>query len=91
MFTDVNYRFTFIMSRRKRPEVVTDLEVAIKYVQTITGVPPLLLHSENAKGYLSEEIASVMVQNGTQIRTTIPHKPEENGISERINGTIMNE
>lgn len=89
-FTYVNYIFTFMMSLQTLSEIVTALESTIQYVHTSTGVPPLLIHSDNSQEYFSTAVASFMAQNGTNICTSIPHNPEENGIAESINSTLLN-
>lgn len=78
------------MAIRKRSEVVLALEAALNYVAATLGTPPQLIHSDNAKEYLSAAVKAIMSQYRTQLRTTIPHNPEENGIAERLNRTLMN-
>ena len=47
------------------------------------------LYVDNAKEYFSNEMKQYCVNNGTSFHPTIPYTPELNGMSERMNRTIV--
>lgn len=72
------------MTMRKKEEVVMDLEAYLQYKHNTIGKPPRLIHSDNAKEYLSAAVAAILQNAGTHLRTTVPHTTEENGIAQKI-------
>lgn len=54
------------------------------------GRPRAVLHSDNAKEYVSAAVKEATRMLGTDNHATIPYNPEENGIAERLNRTLMN-
>lgn len=64
--------------------------MAIQHTTQSFGHPPAVLHSHNAKEYLSAAVLEATWATGTVNHSTIPYNPEENGILKRHNRTIMN-
>lgn len=88
-FTDVGSRFTFVIPIKTRAHVPQAVMAALTYAKNANGQVPSLIHSDNAKEYLSNATQEAARSMGTNTRTTIPYNPEENGIAERVNRTIM--
>ena len=48
------------------------------------------LHTDNGKEYTSNAFEAYLRQHGIAHQTTIPYNPQQNGVAERMNRTIMN-
>lgn len=48
------------------------------------------LHNDNGKEYTSNEFENYHLQHGIKHKTTMPYNPQHNGVSKRMNGTILN-
>ena len=55
----------------------------------MTGKRIKYLQSDNGTEYLTKEFEDVLDQNGIKRRLTVPHLPEQNGIAERKNRTLI--
>lgn len=88
-FTDVGSRFTFVIPLTSRAYVTQAIIAALVYTKHNTGQVPSIIYSDNAKEYLSAASIDAARSMGTATRTTIPYNPEENGIAERINKTLL--
>lgn len=89
-FTDLASRYTFVVCVQRKSAVLDAITHAIKYTADATGRPPRIIHSDNAKEYLSQAVQAAASAAGVRTQSTIPYNPEENGVAERINRTIMN-
>lgn len=49
-----------------------------------------MVHADNAAEYISGYNNNIILETGGDFSTKIPYKPEENGIEERLNRTILN-
>ena len=49
----------------------------------------LALHSDRGGEYLSRAIKSILDQKGIEHKLTMPHSPEQNGVAEQWNCTIL--
>lgn len=54
------------------------------------GHAPAVLHSDNAEEFISSAVMAAVRMAGTATTTTTAHNPEANGMTERINRTLMN-
>jgi hypothetical protein len=48
------------------------------------------LHNDNGREYTSNEFESYLCQHGIKHQTTIPYNPQQNGVAERMNRTLLN-
>ena len=48
------------------------------------------LHTDNGKEYTSNAFEDYLRQHGIAHQTTVPYNPQQNGVAERMNRTIMN-
>lgn len=54
-----------------------------------TGRIPHLIYADKAEEYIREQVRKLMKYSGDELRATIPYNPEENGIAERFNRTLL--
>lgn len=71
-------------------QVLDSARAAIKYTIRPFGTPTLLIHSDNAKDYVSTAVREVVPASGHYTLTSIPYNPGQNGLAERLNGTLLN-
>jgi transposase InsO family protein len=48
-----------------------------------------ILRSDNGGEYSSNEFKSFLASNGIQHQFTVPYSPQQKGVSERINRTLV--
>lgn len=88
-FTDLSSRFTFVIALKTKAEVTQAIKAALMDVRNTRGDVPRVIHSDNAKEYLAVASVAAAHQFGVTTRTTAPYNPEENGVAERINRTLL--
>lgn len=88
-FMDVGSRYAFVIPIQRKAHVLQAVTAALAYSKKIRGDVPAIIHSDNAKEYVAHATIEAARQFGTTTSTTVPHNPEENGLAERLNRTIM--
>ena len=48
-----------------------------------------VVRSDNGSEYTSDEFESYLNQNGIKHQLTVPKSPEQNGVAERLNHTVV--
>lgn len=69
--------------------IARDYKKAMEYGAAQTGRSPRIFYADNAAEYISAPVRQLMTTSEGELRTTIPYNPEENGISERVNRTLL--
>ena len=97
-FTDDFSRYTTVYFMRKKSEVLTKFKEYVNQVENKTGskIKKLniwntvkSLRSDNGGEYSSAAFQSFCVEKGISRQFTNPYTPEQNGVSERLNRTII--
>ena len=60
------------------------------FSQRHTGRNIKVLRSDRGGEYLSDEFESTLKESGTQHQLTAAYTPEQNGVGERLNRTLLN-
>ncbi|GAX79016.1 hypothetical protein CEUSTIGMA_g6456.t1 [Chlamydomonas eustigma] len=60
-----------------------------KLFQTQMGVPTIIMRFDNGKEFINHRMMSYAKQHGIRVETTTPHTPQQNGVAERCNRTLM--
>ncbi|GAX85200.1 hypothetical protein CEUSTIGMA_g12620.t1 [Chlamydomonas eustigma] len=60
-----------------------------KLLQTQMGVPTTIMRFDNGKEFINHRMMSYAKQHGIRVETTTPHTPQQNGVAERCNRTLM--
>ena len=58
-------------------------------VERSTGRQVKTLHSDNGGEYTSKEFALYLAKEGIKHELTTPHTPQQNGVAERLNRTLV--
>ena len=94
-FTDDYSRYTIVYFLKKKSEVLCKLKEYVNHVENMSGqlVRKLniikRLRSDNGGEYISKEFVNYCTEKGIARQFTNPYCPEQNGVSERLNRTIM--
>ena len=88
-FIDDRSRFTAIYFLKKKSEVFQKFKNNIAWAENLTGKRVKILRSDNGGEYVSDEFQQFCNEHGIQRQFTIARTPEQNGVSERMNRTIM--
>lgn len=59
------------------------------YVEKRTSHQILLLRSDNGRDYVNESFKQFLCQKGIQHQMPIPYTPQQNGLAERSNRTVV--
>jgi transposase InsO family protein len=89
-FIDHFSHFTVVYLITQKSEVFDKLKEYEEMVKAKFGTRICRLRCDNGGEYSSKEFKQHCRRNGIQIEYTIPRNPEQNGVSERLNRTLMN-
>ena len=88
-FTDDHSRYTIIYFMAKKSEVFEHYQAFEAWLNTQYNVQIKKLRSDRGGEYLSGEFSNHLRQKGTIRRLTVHDTPEYNGVSERLNRTLL--
>lgn len=88
-FIDDASRWCEVRFVRHKGEVLQIFKEYKAFVENQTGKKIKNLQSDNGKEYMNDEFDSFLKENGIGRRLTVTHTPEQNGIAERKNRTLL--
>ena len=88
-FIDDASRSTHIYFLRHKSKVLEKFKEFVNLTTNETGNKVKILHTDNGGEYCSKEFKEYMREKGILHQTTTPMNPEQNGVSERMNRTIV--
>lgn len=74
---------------QQKSEVFEKFEEFEKLVTNDTGITVGALRSDNGGEYISSEFESYLKSKGIRHELTVSHIPQQNGVAERMNRTLM--
>jgi Integrase core domain/GAG-pre-integrase domain len=89
-FTDDWSRWSDVFCTKRKSNV---LECFIRWqglVERQTGRKIRVLRSDNGGEYMSTEFTKHLEQGGIKHELSVPYTPEQNGVAERLNRTLLN-
>ena len=89
VFKDDYSRWYEVYFLSKRSEIFSVFKRYKAQVENVTGRRIKHLQSDNGTEYLTSEFNEFLQLNGIKRRLTVPHTPEQNGVSERKNRTFV--
>ena len=84
VFADQYTKFVFVDLLKAKSEALASLKKFVLSVGT-----PKKLRQDNAKEFLSKQIRMYCLQAGIIQEKTIPETPQQNGLAERCNRTLL--
>ena len=88
-FTDDCSRFTTVYFLKNKSDVLTKFKEFVAVMENFTGKKVKILRLDNGGEYVSRDFKEFCATNGIIREETIPMSPQLNGVSERLNRTIM--
>jgi hypothetical protein len=88
-FTCANTDYTEVSTIKAKSECKRELMNYIKRCMTQFGRFPKTVRSDRGGEYLDDEMQTFLKNNGIVFQCTVPRCPEQNGISERKNRTLL--
>lgn len=88
-FTDDYTKYVTVYFLKNKSEVLSKFEEYESMVTNATGLKIQTLRSDNGGEYTSKEFAKFCTSKGIMHQFTNPYTPEQNGVSERLNRTLI--
>ena len=87
--TDDASRYTFTYFLARKSDALRALTACIKRVETALGVRVARIRTDNGGEFTSNEAKSFYASKGIQLLTSVPYSPQQNGVAERKNRTLI--
>ena len=88
-FTDDYTKFVTVYFIKRKAEVTCKFKEYVSMVENELGYKVGSIRTDNGGEYTSESFRQVCVEKGIKHQLTNPHTPEQNGVSERLNRTLL--
>lgn len=88
-FIDDFSRKTFVYFLKQKSEVFEKFKEWKALVENQTNKKLKVIRSDNGGEFVNLSFQNFMKQNGIRHETTVPHSPQQNGVAERANRSIM--
>lgn len=88
-FIDEYSRYSHVYFLQQKSDVAEKLIEFIELVKNRFGVKPKIIRSDQGGEYINKRVESYLKQQGIQMQTTVAYSPQQNGIAERKNRTLM--
>jgi hypothetical protein len=89
VFTDDFSRKSWVYFMKYKSETLEKFKEFKQRVETETGQKIICLRSDRGGEYLSRDFSNFCVQHGIHRQLTMAHTPQQNGVSERRNRTLV--
>jgi hypothetical protein len=81
-------RYVVAYFLNKKCEVAAKLKEFMRLREAMGGTPHCL-RSDNGTEFVNKEVTRICTLNGIMHQRTVPYSPQQNGVAERMNRTIM--
>lgn len=88
-FTDDYTRKTYGYLLKRKSEVMHHFIIFKNEVEKQLGLPIKILRSDNGSEYCNSKFDDFLKKEGIIHQKTVPYCPQQNGVSERLNRTLM--
>jgi hypothetical protein len=88
-FTDAKTRWTHLGFMRDKTEVLTKYKEYEAWIQTQFGKRLKIVRSDGGSEYVNAQFDAHLSSRGTKHEKTAPYSPQQNGIAERLNQTLV--
>ena len=88
-FIDDHTRYTWVYVLKRKDQVFNKFQEWKALVEKSTGQYLKTLRTDNGGEYTSNEFEEYLTKEGIRHETTVPKHPEQNGVAERMNRTIV--
>ncbi|CAB0004504.1 unnamed protein product [Nesidiocoris tenuis] len=89
-FTDEKTRYSRVYFLKNKNEVLENFKIYKNEVENFTGKKIKFFQTDNGKGeYCNRVFDQFLQENGIQRRLSAPYTPQQNGLAERMNRTLL--
>ncbi|KAE9023480.1 hypothetical protein PR003_g13857 [Phytophthora rubi] len=88
-FVDDFSRYVVVYFLKKKSEVASKLKEFMRFYEKQWGERLMCLRSDNGTEFVNKDVARICTLNGIMHQRTVPYSPQQNGVAERVNRTIM--
>lgn len=88
-FTDLWSKYCTVYFMRTKDEAAGYVKYFIERMKTLKGLKPKTLRSDRGGEYVNKEVQQYLMNEGIKFECTVGYAPEQNGVSERKNRTLM--
>lgn len=88
-FIDDKTSYTTVYFLRSKAQVFTYFKQYKAYAENKHGAGIKILRSDNGGEYTSQDFESFLTDHGIKHETTVPDTPEQNGVAERANRSLV--
>jgi len=88
-FTDDYTRKVWVFMMKKKSETLGVFQRFKQMVETETGLKLKCLRSDNGGEFTSWKMKDYLSKEGIKHELTVPYSPEQNGVAERLNRTLL--
>lgn len=89
VFVDDFSRKVFVSFLAEKSALVPAFNNFITKMENQTGMKVKRLRSDNGREFVNSKMDQICKQNGIVHETTVPYTPQQNGVSERMNRTLI--
>ncbi|KAH6930029.1 hypothetical protein HPB50_008100 [Hyalomma asiaticum] len=82
-------RYTVVYPMKAKNEVLQNFDKYRRLVENIHNTKVKTLRSDNGGEYVSKEFKMYLANHGIKHQLTVPGTPEQNGVAERMNQTLL--
>lgn len=88
-FIDDFSRFTYVYLIRRKSEVIEKFQEYKKLVENQTNYKISAIRFDGGGEYSSSDFSEIFKRNGIRVEKTAPYTPQQNGVAERFNRSIV--
>ncbi|KAE9332807.1 hypothetical protein PR003_g14330, partial [Phytophthora rubi] len=88
-FVDNFSRYVVAYLLKKKSEVASKLKEFMRFYEKQWGERLMCLRSDNGTEFVNKDVTRICTLNGIMHQRTVPYSPQQNGVAERMNRTIM--
>ena len=88
-FTDDFSQWVYVYFLKKKSDVLEAFKLYKNELENLTNSKIKNLQSDNGREFVNNNFYSFLKLNGIHRRLSIPHTPEQNGVAERRNRTLV--
>ncbi len=89
LFSDDFSGYRSVYFLKQKSEVADSFREYVNHLRTETGQMVHTLRADNGGEFIGHHFKEWLSNHGIKLETSAPHTPEQNGVSERANRTIM--
>ena len=88
-FIDDYSRLAWVYPLKEKSEVFGCFKIFLAMAENVSGCKLGTLRSDRGGEYMSTDFNAFMAERGIKHQCTVPYTPEQNGVSERKNRSLM--